>query len=641
MKLRLFFLLYLVLNSLPFFVLDYKTTLFLHNPFLQILELNLLLISLPFFWGAELFLFLYLFSKFENKILKGLIFILSFLFNFVIIINWFYYENVGLFLETSSLDLLKFFGDNNLTSLVSPKEIFILLASIVFSLFVSSLKYLISKKASLKVLKSNLKANLVILGLVIAAAHLFFGRAAYSQRAEFLLRYLSPRYSFFYNKVFLSSKPGFKKLPLAELNLETLKPLTNPSKLNKPKNVILIIVEALRYDAFLEAMPRVLEKVSKHGSLKKGLSAGVDTDYARTTIISGQYPLRSLSRDFKENMNYPVMTIYERFKKMGYQTLQFSEEFTFTKYLTDSWGLDESFDSKSYFNDELIKYVNPKFLKTYPGRGLPSFIVDSAYVDHLLDFSSNSKSPFFANIYFYASHFPYDFLPDFMGEPKVPHPELPDNYSFFNYDSSHKEIMETRYFNTVDFLDREISKLINVLEERGELENTIIFITGDHGEAFHDPSGVTHGREILPQIVEVPFAFISKDKTFDFGANCVPSHVDMYASIFDSLGAELPIENQGVSFFDNETCQGTPKFSVSQGFEFQTGMLLEEVFLVKDSKTSKYFKQDDRQMVEVEEGSYQKEKKCLEDFRNRQISYYQLESKDLKKYAPPKFKNCL
>src|SRR5205814_8348569 len=65
------------------------------------------------------------------------------------------------------------------------------------------------------------------------------------------------------------------------------------------------------------------------------------------------------------------------------------------------------------------------------------------------------------------------------------------------------------YLNAVREADTQIGRLIDALRERGLADDTLLVITGDHGEAFgwpHDTYG--HGPRVYQENVNVPFVLL-------------------------------------------------------------------------------------------------------------------------------------
>lgn len=149
--------------------------------------------------------------------------------------------------------------------------------------------------------------------------------------------------------------------------------------------------------------------------------------------------------------------------------------------------------------------------------------------------------PFFALCWTDQTHDPYKVAPEaakidfFRGHPpKNLAPEL------------------SRYLNIIHEVDKNLGRLFSALRDRGLADETLVVITGDHGEAFRDPrSHRGHGFMVFEEDIHVPLIFWNP-ALFSPGrrVDAVAGHVDVNPTILDVLGIEPPGEWQGHSLFD-------------------------------------------------------------------------------------------
>jgi arylsulfatase A-like enzyme len=64
------------------------------------------------------------------------------------------------------------------------------------------------------------------------------------------------------------------------------------------------------------------------------------------------------------------------------------------------------------------------------------------------------------------------------------------------------------YDSCIAYLDRQIGLLLDELEHRGQLENTLVIVTSDHGEQLGEHGLVTHGASVYREEVHVPLLVI-------------------------------------------------------------------------------------------------------------------------------------
>ncbi|MDP6941870.1 MAG: sulfatase [Planctomycetota bacterium] len=66
------------------------------------------------------------------------------------------------------------------------------------------------------------------------------------------------------------------------------------------------------------------------------------------------------------------------------------------------------------------------------------------------------------------------------------------------------ENLLANYDACIHEVDARIGELLDELEERGELENTLVVVTSDHGEEFFDHGGWGHGHSLHRELIHVP-----------------------------------------------------------------------------------------------------------------------------------------
>ncbi len=107
---------------------------------------------------------------------------------------------------------------------------------------------------------------------------------------------------------------------------------------------------------------------------------------------------------------------------------------------------------------------------------------DRNITDEFLAFLDRTERPFFGFL-FYDSPHGYDFPPDY------PLPFRP-SWSSVNYLLLNNEFDRTpffnRYKNSVHYVDSLVGQVLGRLRQKGVLDETVVIITGDHGQEFND-----------------------------------------------------------------------------------------------------------------------------------------------------------
>ncbi len=153
--------------------------------------------------------------------------------------------------------------------------------------------------------------------------------------------------------------------------------------------------------------------------------------------------------------------------------------------------------------------------------------------------NSDPEKPFFCMMSVFDPHNPYDDYPLEMEKhvrvDEIPEPLLePSEHlhggnighsepyairqervhsylgAFKNY--SHEEIMEMRkgYFASIALIDIEVGRVIDALERKGILDDTLILFTSDHGDMLGDHSLFVKGAYFYDPAVKVPLIVFKK-----------------------------------------------------------------------------------------------------------------------------------
>ena len=167
---------------------------------------------------------------------------------------------------------------------------------------------------------------------------------------------------------------------------------------------------------------------------------------------------------------------------------------------------------------------------------------DRFLIDRLIGWIDEKRGqPFLAYCWTDQTHNPYTRRP---GLPRIDflarHPGV-----------AHREAL-SRYLNVLHETDEHLGRLFAALRERGLADETLVVITGDHGEAFSDPHDQQgHGFSVYQEEVSVPL-MIWNPRLFPTGERraSIGGHADLNATVADILGAEIPDGWQGHSLFD-------------------------------------------------------------------------------------------
>jgi membrane-anchored protein YejM (alkaline phosphatase superfamily) len=165
---------------------------------------------------------------------------------------------------------------------------------------------------------------------------------------------------------------------------------------------------------------------------------------------------------------------------------------------------------------------------------------DRERVSELIEFldTRDRARPFFAFMFFESTHFRY-YFPD---ESVIRRPyakELDLEHLTGPWQAS---LRYARYVNAAHHLDSQIARILGALRSDEELANTIVLITGDHGEEFLEKGRLGHNSEFHEEQVRVPLVlWIPGDGAHE--VDTMTSHVDIPPTILPLLGVSNPPED--------------------------------------------------------------------------------------------------
>lgn len=223
-----------------------------------------------------------------------------------------------------------------------------------------------------------------------------------------------------------------------------------------------------------------------------------------------------------------------------------SETFSCARVLHDHGYRTAFITSTSFaFHDDLLREQCFDTIADSRNLNCPMLfswgVKDHCAFDFLLQWiQQDSRRPFFAIVWTIQTHHPY--LPTPGNNP----------IQFVQSDGSEDAEALNRHLNALRDGDREIARLFAALRASRLDDDTLVIITGDHGESFHDLHGHRfHGFDLFQEDVRVPL-IIWNPKLASRGSrlDTIAGHIDIGPTILDLLGFDSRIGCQGRSLFD-------------------------------------------------------------------------------------------
>jgi arylsulfatase A-like enzyme/Flp pilus assembly protein TadD len=289
-------------------------------------------------------------------------------------------------------------------------------------------------------------------------------------------------------------------------------------------NLLLITMDTTRADhlgcyGYGPARTPALDELARSGVKFNRFFANVPlTLPSHTTMMTGLYPPEHGCRvNGEHKLGEEITTMGEIFAKEGYRTGAFVAAFV----LDSKFGLDRGFDT---YND----YDVPTSNDIYDDNIMYSYRRADRVADAALEWlDEQSGEPFFCWVHFFDPHRPYYFQP-------APGRDLTDSYD-----------------QEIAFMDTQIKRLVDYLQDRGLAEKTTIIALGDHGEGLGEHGEDEHGLLLYNPASRVPLIISPHKDSLTTERNDIDgllSTVDLFPTILDMFGWEPPPGISGNSF---------------------------------------------------------------------------------------------
>jgi membrane-anchored protein YejM (alkaline phosphatase superfamily) len=164
----------------------------------------------------------------------------------------------------------------------------------------------------------------------------------------------------------------------------------------------------------------------------------------------------------------------------------------------------------------------------------------------LVDFirGRDRSRPFMTFCFFESPHAHYYFPP----ECAIRKPFTEDlNYLTMDLGPAGVNFVKNRYVNSCHHLDTQFRRIIDCLGEERLLDETIVVMTGDHGEEFMEKGRWGHNSEYSEEQTLVPLVLWTPGRS-PAVVDRLTSHLDVPATVLAALGVENPPEDYSLGF---------------------------------------------------------------------------------------------
>jgi choline-sulfatase len=315
-------------------------------------------------------------------------------------------------------------------------------------------------------------------------------------------------------------------------------------------NVLLVTIDTLRADhvgsyGYDKASTPTIDALARRGVRFETAVAHVPlTGPSHASILTGQTPL---GHGFRNNSGFvlapSVKTAAQDFRTAGYHTAGFVSGFP----LDRRFGFDRGFETY----DDRLPRGNDLRRTPYVER------FADATTDAVLRWLATPRqtpqpAPWFLWVHYYDPHAPYE----------PPAADLADKYRQSPYDGE------------IAFVDRQLGRLLQTLESRGETSRTIVLVTADHGESLGEHGEGTHGIFLYDATLRVPWIMAGPQIPTGRVSPTIARSMDVLPTLLDYAGLPQRSDVDGRSLrraADGEQMSDAPAYAESLYSELELG----------------------------------------------------------------------
>ena len=254
-----------------------------------------------------------------------------------------------------------------------------------------------------------------------------------------------------------------------------------------------------------------IDALARDGAMfKMALTPVPLTTPSHSSMFTGTYPpTHGVHLNDYDHLADSNVTLAKILREAGYQTAAFVGAFP----LDSRFGLNQGFETydgrfsqgseKVSFSRRAGEEVNRPALAWLEGH---------------------AKKPFFLFLHYFDAHHPYK-----------PHPPYTSAYA------------DDPYAGEIAYVDNCIGRVLDRLRALGVYDNTLVIITGDHGEGLGEHGEHTHSYFIYQSTLHVPLVIRAPGCGKGLRVDENVSLVDIVPTVLDLLGLKIPARVQGVS----------------------------------------------------------------------------------------------
>lgn len=301
-----------------------------------------------------------------------------------------------------------------------------------------------------------------------------------------------------------------------------------PGAATRGPNILLLVLDTVRRQSlstygYSRPTSPVLSRLAAEGvAFDQAYTVAPWTTPSHAALFTGLWPHQS-GADWTTPLRPDVPTLAELLARRGYRTGGFAAN---SPYVSWEYGLDRGFATFSDYPRSLGEVVYSSALGRMVSesrllrRQLQWYDVlgrrqaRAINAEALAWINAEPDRPFFAFLNYFDAHAPY--LPPAPYDTLFGPTRGRDQSSLLHWghqaghpniaslSSGELALEQAAYDGGIAYMDHALGDLLAALDARGQLANTIVIVTADHGEQWGERGYFSHGNSLYPPAVEVP-----------------------------------------------------------------------------------------------------------------------------------------
>ncbi len=278
-------------------------------------------------------------------------------------------------------------------------------------------------------------------------------------------------------------------------------------------DILLVVLDTVAYahTSFegLETTPNLAELAARGISFQKAEASAPWTIPSHAAMFTGRHPRSVGGHHEHMTLDEDVPTLAESLEQLGYETAAFAAN----PWIGPVSGLTRGF-SHVELQWQGVFALRRLSVSRIPSKGATSKAGNLLVTNALRWLGTGTEAPRFAFINLMEAHAPYAQTKtpekfgakDWEAVSQATHAYQTFGPQATSYPESDAQVENARlvYRAAVHNADRVLGKLIDGLEESGQLDRTVLIVTSDHGEAFGERGFHGHILGLGDETLHVP-----------------------------------------------------------------------------------------------------------------------------------------